>query len=415
MHIARAYCLDAGKIVDIYQARGLFFGQDEPRRRFEFLCSDDACRATNATKVTGVNYDKLVKEGDRIAVRPHFRMNPESPHIDACEWVVRERALEPLDSVSAHTDRTGQHHRFRRLKSSDLVAVFWPQPMAAPALPDRDGDAGVGPSVDRERETLSNTRAPQLAYSLNRTRADFLETITSAYELLEPKERRETNLRIGRGPALSYHKAFCRIENYFAVPSARIFHGGVRVQRHGPNFAVRFFDRVHPDQAESNVARTVVLYLKRNVVQEHWNGRFLVAPLTQAAKPGHYAHCYFFGRLVSHPTRSDRLVVEAQKPGPSRLHPPRQSESRGMRLSVIVAGGCFGSQSLCGRLVCKSVCQKKPGDDTERMRLTLEKPRRGARELNCRPRIVPPHGPDPRRHRILGGQVVALMRITLRR
>jgi hypothetical protein len=85
MHIARAYCLDATKIVDIYQARALFFAQETPRHRFEFLCSDDACRAANATKVTGVNYDKLVQEGDRIVLRPHFRMNPDSPHIDACD------------------------------------------------------------------------------------------------------------------------------------------------------------------------------------------------------------------------------------------------------------------------------------------------------------------------------------------
>jgi hypothetical protein len=40
MHIARAYCVEAGKVVDIYQARALFFGQEEPRCRFRFLCSD---------------------------------------------------------------------------------------------------------------------------------------------------------------------------------------------------------------------------------------------------------------------------------------------------------------------------------------------------------------------------------------
>ena len=70
MHIARAYCVEADRVVDIYQARALFFAQDEPRRRFQFLCSDDACRVANATRVTGVNYDKLVEdERDRVVVK----------------------------------------------------------------------------------------------------------------------------------------------------------------------------------------------------------------------------------------------------------------------------------------------------------------------------------------------------------
>ena len=77
MRIARVYCVETGKIIDIYGARALFFAQDEPRRRFQFLCSDEVCRAANSTKVTGVNYDKLVEEGDCIVQKPHFRMNSE--------------------------------------------------------------------------------------------------------------------------------------------------------------------------------------------------------------------------------------------------------------------------------------------------------------------------------------------------
>ena len=105
MHIARAYCVEAGKVVDIYQARGLFFTQKGPRRRLEFLCSDYACRAANATRVTGVNYDKLVEdERDRVIVKPHFRMNPETPHSTACEWVARERAWEALGCSDAEPE-----------------------------------------------------------------------------------------------------------------------------------------------------------------------------------------------------------------------------------------------------------------------------------------------------------------------
>ena len=69
MHLGRAFCVEAKRVVDIYQARALFFGQEVPRRRFQFLCSDNACRGANATRVTGVNYDKLVQdERDRVVV-----------------------------------------------------------------------------------------------------------------------------------------------------------------------------------------------------------------------------------------------------------------------------------------------------------------------------------------------------------
>ena len=302
MHIARAYCVDASKIVDIYEARALFYGQDEPRRRFEFLCSDDGCRSANATKVTGVNYDKLVAEGDCVAIRPHFRRNPDSSHIDVCEWVLRERTFEALDSESREEGRGSRTVRsFRNIKAGDLVDLFLARP-ATPLATAQSEATGASGSVELNPRTVGNDRQ-------RHTRADFLETVTSVYELLEPEERRQATLRIGRGPTLSYHMAFCRIEHYLCVSGPRIFHGGVRVQLHGPNFAVRFFDRVQPYEAESPVERTVSLYLKRRRLQEHWNGRFLAAQLTEAARPGCYAHCYFFGRLVGHPTVGDRLVV----------------------------------------------------------------------------------------------------------
>ena len=47
---------------------------------------------------------------------------------------------------------------------------------------------------------------------------------------------------------------------------------------------VRFFDRVlRVDAGGKYEALDVVLYLKREVLVEHWNGKFLVAQLTEAA------------------------------------------------------------------------------------------------------------------------------------
>lgn len=314
MHIARAYCAEAGKVVDIYQARALFFAQEEPRHRFEFLCSDDACRAANATRVTGVNYDELVEdERDRVVVKPHFRMNPGTPHDAACEWVARDRALEVLDSSSGEPERLGHARSFRHLKSTDLVDVFLPMHSETSAMPPESAESSPPTAGGGEPTGVDYADTRHRARLSNPTRVDFLETVVSAYELLEPEERREAELRIGRGPRLSYSKAFCRIEHYFAARGERIFHGGVRVALHGPNLAIRFFDHiVRANGPRKDDVFDVSLYLKRESLLEHWNGKFLVAQLTEAAKPGHYAHCYFFGRLVSHPTRSLRLVVEVE-------------------------------------------------------------------------------------------------------
>jgi hypothetical protein len=197
------------------------------------------------------------------------------------------------------------------LKSSDLVDVFLPAQTAPAAVPATS--TRLAPLNKRDREATgvdgSNARNPRRLP--NPTRTDFLEAVVSAYELLEPEERREAMLRIGQGSRLSYSQAFCRIQHYFSAAGIRIFHGGVHVQPHGPNFAVRFFDRVVTvGTAGKGNPLEVSLYLKRDVLLKHWNGRFLLAQLTEASKPAHYAHCYFYGRLVDHPKLHDRVVVE---------------------------------------------------------------------------------------------------------
>ena len=311
MHIARAYCVEADRVVDIYQARALFFAQDEPRRRFQFLCSDDACRVANATRVTGVNYDKLVEdERDRVVVKPHFRMNQETPHSTECEWIALERILDVTDSADAELEQRGRAHGFRHLKSSDLVDVFLPGCTTASATQAGGVETSGAASLSEKASEFRYEAVLPPRQSSNPTRAHFLDAVVSVYELLEASERREAVLRIGRGPKLPYSRAFCRVENYFSARGERIFHGGVRVRAHGPNFAVRFFDRVAaPDEERAGKALDVSLYLKRETVLTHWNGKFLVAQLSEAAKPGHYAHCYFFGRIQPHPAASARLIA----------------------------------------------------------------------------------------------------------
>lgn len=311
MHIGRAFCVEAERVVDIYQARALFFAQDVPRRRFQFLCSDDACRGADSTRVTGVNYDKLVEDyRDRIVVKPHFRMNQETPHNPACEWVARERLLDLRDSLDPERKQRGGAHGLRRVKLGDLIDVFSPRSATTLATSVGIAESPGAPSSGQQASKVESDTKSHRRHSSIPTRVDFLDAVVSVYELLETDERREAVLRIGRGPKLPYSRAFCRVENYFHAKGERIFHGGVRVRLHGPNFSVRFFDRiVTPDEGRARKAFDVSLYLKRETLLGHWNGRFLVAQLAEAAKWGNYAHCYFFGRIEPHPTAVARLIA----------------------------------------------------------------------------------------------------------
>jgi len=56
MHIAHVHCVEAGKIVDIYQARALFFDRMSSGTVSSSF-AQTACRSTHATRVTVVNYD----------------------------------------------------------------------------------------------------------------------------------------------------------------------------------------------------------------------------------------------------------------------------------------------------------------------------------------------------------------------
>ena len=126
MHIVHAYCVEAGCVFDIYRARAFFYALDEPRRRLTFLCSDDRCRKQNATKVTGVNYDKLVERGDSFVLKPHFRANADSEHLATCEWSVSASRGEGEPGRAGVAGHRGRSVDSGHAKTTDWIDVFFP-------------------------------------------------------------------------------------------------------------------------------------------------------------------------------------------------------------------------------------------------------------------------------------------------
>ncbi|MBF3116533.1 hypothetical protein HKT27_36130, partial [Pseudomonas aeruginosa] len=135
--IALAYCVQLDRVISIASARREYFSQAEPRKRFDFLCSSEGCRA-QGIKVSASNYDKLPQDTRKAA---HFSKFPHSTHLSDCEWFVEEDedALRPGESA----EDAGQ--RRIRDKLDAYVEEFDPAIAEEAAPPQADPDTEEHP------------------------------------------------------------------------------------------------------------------------------------------------------------------------------------------------------------------------------------------------------------------------------
>lgn len=295
MHIERAYCVELERVVDIYEARDFYFRQTPPRKRFRFLCSDEKCREANATKVTGVNYDKLVEESDQY-VKPHFRENTD--HIDDCEWIELEMALNELREESRRSSKHKTDPRRpgkrKSLKSSNIVDIFVPNSVGGARTVERlarEKRAGIK-RIPNKRDRIDALKA-HLRDNPNQT--SFLENVVHSYYMLEPDDRRLTRLKIGRGAWRSYRESFRPIDQYKRDRSDNyIYSGGVWVKRYGPNFSLIFISKVELEGKE----RRVSLYIEKEKLERYKHRAYLTEMLEKLlSKSADYATCFFYGHI----------------------------------------------------------------------------------------------------------------------
>ena len=174
--IALAYCVQLERVISIASARREYFSQAEPRKRFDFLCSSEACRA-QGIKVSASNYDKLPQDTRKAA---HFSKFPHSTHLPDCEWFVEddEDALRPgesaeeagqrriRDKLDAYVENSirpssrkpRRHQRTRTPRNSRR-----PPPQCAPTLPPRLGrerNGGGAPAISNSSSTPFARPAP---------------------------------------------------------------------------------------------------------------------------------------------------------------------------------------------------------------------------------------------------------------
>lgn len=109
--ILEAYCIELDEVINIEEAHDAFFSQNEPRKRFNFLCSDEQCRLLDIPpKITAVNYGSNFFER-----KPHFRRNNNYKHSENCIWGYYNKILNEVIK---------NKHKYKHISDKNIFLDF---------------------------------------------------------------------------------------------------------------------------------------------------------------------------------------------------------------------------------------------------------------------------------------------------
>lgn len=288
--ITRAYCVQLSEIVSITGARRAFFSLPEPRNRFKFLCSNEACRdLVPAAEITAVNYDKPPNDTYRTA---HFRENDKYIHAPDCEWMINEEGDE-IDGKLPDESESDAFLRRARRKLHDYIDVFEP----SSEQETEGGSASVtidGGAVENRGRSESKGRGEKRSRS---HRTSSLERLVECYrqarQELSADEFKAMKLRVVGESEMPLSWFFKNIPYAKLGASKRVLHGGASlVGRYGAGFKLRFYDRLD--------GKLVFLYVSKEQMGEYRFQRYLDGLLRQ--ENADYFRVFALGELALSPT-----------------------------------------------------------------------------------------------------------------
>ncbi|MBI6680273.1 ATPase [Pseudomonas viridiflava] len=291
--ITRAFCVELQQEMSIAGARREYFSQELPRKRFEFLCSNEACRAMGA-KVTGVRYDVKPQDNPTF-VAAHFRANPHYDHHPDCEWVDAD-ADEPVEEQVDTNDPQAALRKAKR-KLDDYIDVFDPtikEPAKEKSGVEKAGSPAPAPAVSTAPVPPAEPKAPR--YS--ETRTNNLERLVDSYRQaraeLSPEEFKLLKLRIPGQGELSLRSYFRHIKYAQLGDNGRVLYGGGLVeQRYGQGFRFKFFDRLE--------GKLVTLYVSPAQMLAYRSSRYISELLSHADEVKFFT-VYALGTLTKSPS-----------------------------------------------------------------------------------------------------------------
>ncbi|WP_122551031.1 ATPase [Pseudomonas viridiflava] len=291
--ITRAFCVELQQEMSIAGARREYFSQELPRKRFEFLCSNEACRAMGA-KVTGVRYDVKPQDNPTF-VAAHFRANPHYDHHPDCEWVDAD-ADEPVEEQVDANDPQAALRKAKR-KLDDYIDVFDPT-IKEPAKEKSGVEKAGSPAPPAAVSTAPVPPAEPKAPRYSETRTNNLERLVDSYRQaraeLSPEEFKLLKLRIPGQGELSLRSYFRHIKYAQLGDNGRVLYGGGLVeQRYGQGFKFKFFDRLE--------GKLVTLYVSPAQMLAYRSSRYISELLSHADEVKFFT-VYALGTLTKSPS-----------------------------------------------------------------------------------------------------------------
>ncbi|WP_122569566.1 ATPase [Pseudomonas viridiflava] len=291
--ITRAFCVELQQEMSIAGARREYFSQELPRKRFEFLCSNEACRAMGA-KVTGVRYDVKPQDNPTF-VAAHFRANPHYDHHPDCEWVDAD-ADEPVEEQVDTNDPQAALRKAKR-KLDDYIDVFDPT-IKEPAKEKSGVEKAGSPAPPAAVSTAPVPPAEPKAPRYSETRTNNLERLVDSYRQaraeLSPEEFKLLKLRIPGQGELSLRSYFRHIKYAQLGDNKRVLYGGGLVeQRYGQGFKFKFFDRLE--------GKLVTLYVSPAQMLAYRSSRYISELLSHADQVKFFT-VYALGTLTKSPS-----------------------------------------------------------------------------------------------------------------
>lgn len=300
--ITRAFCVELQEELSISAARREYFSREEPRQRFEFLCSTQACRALGA-KITGVRYDVKPQDNPTF-VSAHFRANPHYDHHPDCEWLDEDAEDNPAPGDVEETEPQTRLRKAKR-KLDDHIDVFDPAIKTQVKEPAKELHITPRPApVKRDDLPVDTTQAKTPRYS--ETRTNNLERLVDSYRQakaqLSVDDFKLLTLKIPGQGEMALRSYFRHIKYAKPGNNQRVLFGGGLVERYGLGFKFKFFDRLE--------GKRVTLYVSTAQMKAYRSSRYISELLSHAEEVKFFT-VYALGEVAESPSgKSISVQVE---------------------------------------------------------------------------------------------------------
>lgn len=309
MNIKKAFCIEANRVVDIYEARNFFFSENK-ERKLKLLCYDDICRKEKRPIVIGVNYWKLIEREDPFSNRAHFRMHYQHPHHHLCP---EQELLEAREAVEIDY---AQNSSSKRRKITNVVNIFTP-------FKGTNDNGQLAKPEDKEYEEIRKIRsrgerigALKEHVKNSKTRSRMLQEVVSCFILLSADERKSTYLQI-RENQRTYQEIFRSIKELNNGQN-NIYFGGARVSHYKKKneqkkeeiigYLINFYDPLSINQETYSVS---LFISKFKLAKYKYQGPLKKLLEKAATKEISYLRCFFWGApTIVHERKNVSISIE---------------------------------------------------------------------------------------------------------